>query len=1012
MEKGTLRRPFFWEVGQILKESIIKEIQALQIQRKTLSTSAAKELYESKSDRLKKYSAFRSNYSFFLNEIGSAADVLENYRNWAVEPCSEAECINYANALRYQKKISQARTWYSKSQTFDTSFKTGVALNLAVLLLEEGSNKEAFNEFSRLAREHPDLSEAWLNLAVIASKEGANSDALEYMESYNRIVNSPSLNAVLVESFAASKMKRVKHAMQILQGWQAGRAYSEMPATFLLALLRTAQKGGFFEIADEVGRLLPGIIEETSDAVDESYLFGFLACPHVNSEQLLKSARVVAAKIGNTVPQVSEEDGSMANAIESPRENNEKIRIGIMSADFRDHPMAHLMLPIYNLLNRDKFEVFAFNLFGFDNSYYHHRCVLALENFIDCSAMSATDIAKKMRTHNLDILLDLVGYTEGCKPQIVEMKPARKIVSYLGFVSTSGLKGMDYIIGDPVVFGYGSQQWYSERQVHLSKCYLPTDPTLPIVEANRSKLGIDEGVFIYGALNNTYKLNLETISAWSHVLLAVANSVLLIYSDSDNFDDQVISYLTQHGIHQSRIYFFRRDTKRGFLAALATIDLFLDTFPYNGGTTVSDSLFVGTPVVTRFGSSFSSRMALSLLTHLGLEEFACDSFDRYIDLAIAYANDASLRTKTLSKLRDNRSKLFDVGFHCAVLERAFIAIAKEEDDSVQSPLVIDFDETRTTQVACIGSKGFASKEFSRGELDALSRRLESIYGVEEKNALLKEMIPANQTANHKINMDSDKMTENQFENDELKNFFNPIFWGVKDPDIFANLLKILTTQTNGYHFSDNMFTFQRNNSMLTDDHFMSVWKDNIVSPNDGAIIWRRYILCMAAHHCANLEGDFVECGAYEGVGAKVVIDYLGDYFKNKTFWLYDLFEHDSSLDNHSMPNHGPELYKSVQHRFDSYNNVRVEKGFIPDVYESNGAPEKIAYLHIDLNQAPAEIATLEALFDRVVPGGVIIFDDYEMLFYRAQKLAEDKWLGDRGYKVFPLPTSQGLVIKR
>jgi hypothetical protein len=124
-----------------------------------------------------------------------------------------------------------------------------------------------------------------------------------------------------------------------------------------------------------------------------------------------------------------------------------------------------------------------------------------------------------------------------------------------------------------------------------------------------------------------------------------------------------------------------------------------------------------------------------------------------------------------------------------------------------------------------------------------------------------------------------------------------------------------------------------------------------------------------------------------------------------------MFEHNEQMVNHAMPAHGPQLYDEVCKRFEGYPNVKVFKGFLPDVLKE-GSPEKIAYLHIDLNQAPAEIATLEALFDRVVPGGLIILDDYEMFFYRAQKYAEDDWFGKRGYKVFPLPTSQGFVIKR
>ncbi|PTD97357.1 TylF/MycF/NovP-related O-methyltransferase [Pseudothauera lacus] len=251
----------------------------------------------------------------------------------------------------------------------------------------------------------------------------------------------------------------------------------------------------------------------------------------------------------------------------------------------------------------------------------------------------------------------------------------------------------------------------------------------------------------------------------------------------------------------------------------------------------------------------------------------------------------------------------------------------------------------------------------------------------------------------------------KFEQDDQVNFFVPVFWGTKEPELFADLMRVAAKMTGAYHFADNMFVFQRNNSMVRDVPFMDAWQQNIVSSSDEAILWRRYILAMAGYHCSHLDGDFVECGAYEGVGAKTVLDYLGGPEFPKTFWLYDLFEHKADSVNHPMPSHGPQLHQQVVERFAGYPNVRIFKGYLPEVLEQ-GAPERIAYLHIDLNQAPAEIATLEALFDRVVPGGMIILDDYEMYFYRAQKAAEDNWFGQRGYKVFPLPTSQGFVIKR
>ena len=246
----------------------------------------------------------------------------------------------------------------------------------------------------------------------------------------------------------------------------------------------------------------------------------------------------------------------------------------------------------------------------------------------------------------------------------------------------------------------------------------------------------------------------------------------------------------------------------------------------------------------------------------------------------------------------------------------------------------------------------------------------------------------------------------------LTNFFIPLSDDASNPNELTMTAKALTELVdNGHHFSDNLLTWGRNMSMLDDGYFVSAWHNNVESAADQAIIWRRYVLACAAYHCIHLEGDFVECGAYTGVGIKTIIDYLGGVNFPKMFWGYDTFEHDDSMLNHPMPEHGAELYERVKAKFEDYAQVELVKGFIPDSFKDN-CPEKIAYLHIDLNQAPAEIAALDHLFDRVVAGGIIILDNYEWSAYRPQKLAEDLWFEARKYRVMPLPTGQGLVIKR
>jgi len=249
--------------------------------------------------------------------------------------------------------------------------------------------------------------------------------------------------------------------------------------------------------------------------------------------------------------------------------------------------------------------------------------------------------------------------------------------------------------------------------------------------------------------------------------------------------------------------------------------------------------------------------------------------------------------------------------------------------------------------------------------------------------------------------------------DGVRNFVFPKLWATRDPEAVVRPLLSATEHVEpGVHLADNLFTWGRNLSMLDDAAFVEAWQSNIETDSDRAIMWRRYILCCAGYHCAQLSGDFVECGAYAGVGVKTVVDYLGGRSFPKQFWAYDLFEHEGTMTHHAMPEHGPDLESRVREKFAKLPQVRIVKGEIPRVFEDH-SPDSIAYLHIDLNQAPAEIAVLDTLFERVVPGGIVILDDYEWSgFYRSQKLEEDPWFEAQQYRVFPLPTGQGIVLKR
>ena len=209
---------------------------------------------------------------------------------------------------------------------------------------------------------------------------------------------------------------------------------------------------------------------------------------------------------------------------------------------------------------------------------------------------------------------------------------------------------------------------------------------------------------------------------------------------------------------------------------------------------------------------------------------------------------------------------------------------------------------------------------------------------------------------------------------------------------------------------DNLITFGKNLSFLTDERFMAAVEAQVTTEVERTILWRTAVLAWAARNGLRRDGDFVECGCYRGTSARIIADTLGFGTIDRTFWLYDLFEYPEGSTHSPMPGMGGDLFEATQARFSDLPNVRVIRGAVPDCLPGQ-SPDRIAYLHIDMNNAAAEIGALEALFDRVTPGGAIVLDDYGYHGYVAQRDAERAWFGARGYDVLELPTSQGLVIK-
>lgn len=246
-----------------------------------------------------------------------------------------------------------------------------------------------------------------------------------------------------------------------------------------------------------------------------------------------------------------------------------------------------------------------------------------------------------------------------------------------------------------------------------------------------------------------------------------------------------------------------------------------------------------------------------------------------------------------------------------------------------------------------------------------------------------------------------------------------MFYGLgskKEQDILQLVLRMLNVLYPRLYFADHLVTMERCMGFLEDKRFMEAVERASQTPQDNSLLWRLHTLTWAGRHCLNIEGDFVDCGVYRGFMSHVLIDYLEFPYQSRTFFLYDTFTGIPEAHRSGSPvregGYAEEgLYERAKERFKPFHNVRVVQGVVPDVL-AEISPDKVAYLHLDMNSASAEVGALEVLFDRITPGGMVVLDDYGWYWYRTQKQAEDAFFEARGHHVLELPTGQGLVVKR
>lgn len=520
-------------------------------------------------------------------------------------------------------------------------------------------NEEAVADFDRAIALDPTYVEAYVNRGAALQDMGNHTEALKNFEELLKVAPQNE-KALLNKGILLTEFRRYDEAVAVFK-----RLMEVNPdnSNYGLGQLYFAK----MHCCDWEG------LEELSAAIVAGVAQGKQVCQPLafltvsaQPEEQLRCARIFSSHM--FAPQQAP----------SPRKRDAsgKIRLAYVSPDFREHPVAHLMAGVFEAHDKDRFETIAISLGVSDNSRQQSRISAAFDRFYDMRRRPASEIADFMRALDVDIAVDLAGYTADSRTAIFSHRAAPIQVNFLGYPGTLGVSYMDYILGDRFVTPAARQNCFAEAIACLPDAYLPTDSKLAVAPETppRESFGLPKDGFVFCSFNHAYKITPVVFQAWMRLLKRTPGSVLWLMRLNASAEANLRAEAHRAGVDPERLVFATRVPRvEDHLARYRLADLFLDTSPYNAHTTASDALAVGLPVLTFLGNTFSGRVAASLLHTLGLPEMVADSLEEYEARAVRLANDSVALAAIRDRLEANKktSPLFDTALFCRHLESAF-----------------------------------------------------------------------------------------------------------------------------------------------------------------------------------------------------------------------------------------------------------------------------------------------------------------------------------------------------
>jgi predicted O-linked N-acetylglucosamine transferase (SPINDLY family) len=587
------------------------------------------------------YAEAFNNRGGVLYSLKRFEDAVSNYdRALAIRPEYPQALYNRGNALRDLRRSEEAIESYDRALAIKPHYPQAL-YNRGNALRDLRRLEDAVASYDRAVAVRPDYVEALANRGA-AFKEMKRFD--EALDSYERALAIQPDNAFLIGMRLRSKM--------LICDWRGLNDDIE----------RLAQKITAGELA--------------------SPPFPVLATP-LSADLQRRCSEIY---VREHYPQTS-----LLPRLQHPY-RHDRIRLGYFSGDYRNHPVAYLLAEMFERHDRDRFELIAFSLGPPKRDAMRARVEKSFDRFIEVDALSDWDVASLARTLEVDIAIDLSGFTQDSRTGIFALGAAPIQVNYLGFPGTMGANYFDYLIADPTLIPEDEQKHYAEKIVYLPHTYQANDSARRIAERpfTRSECGLPENGFVFCCFNNSYKIPPDIFEIWMSLLHKVEGSVLWLAGSNQEATRNLRREAQSRGVAPERLITAPiLPDYADHLARLRLADLFLDTVPYNAHATASDALWVGVPVLTCLGKTFPGRVAASLLKAVGLPELITQDRSQYESLALELSITPRKLTSLRTKLAANRltHPLFKGALFTKHMELAYLSMWRRYEAGLAPELI-------------------------------------------------------------------------------------------------------------------------------------------------------------------------------------------------------------------------------------------------------------------------------------------------------------------------------------